>query len=56
MGLGQLLHIIYPDHQRVVIVLGGADPQHMQDHLGVLGIVLVRAVVQGFAGASGRHR
>lgn len=37
-------------------MLSGADPQHMQDDLSVLWIVLVPAVVQGLARPSGCHR
>lgn len=40
MGLRQLLDIVEPFGERVLTVLGQADPQHVQDHLCVLGIVL----------------
>jgi hypothetical protein len=34
--------------------LCGTDLQHVQDHLRILGIVLVPAAMQGFAGAGQR--
>ena len=46
MGHRQLLNVVDPVHQRVVVRLGRPDPQHVQDDLGILGIVLVPAVVQ----------
>jgi hypothetical protein len=56
MGHRQFLDVVDPVSQRVVIGLGGADPQHVQDDLGVLGIVLVPAVVQGLARAGQGNR
>lgn len=41
---------------RVMVGLRGADPQRVQNDLGILGIVLVPAVVQGFARAGQGHR
>ena len=55
MGLEQLLEVIDPGCQRIDVALGGSDPEHMQDDLRVLGIVLVPAVVQGLPGAGERH-
>ena len=51
MGLRQLLQIVDAGPQRVVVDARRADPEHVQDHLGVLGIVLVPAVVQRLASA-----
>ena len=51
VGHRQLLDVVDPVRQRVVVGLGRPDPQHVQDDLGVLGVVLVPAVVQRLAGA-----
>ena len=56
MGLRQLLDIVEPFGERVLIVLGQTDPQHVQYYLRVLGIVLVPAVVQCFSGSGQGHR
>lgn len=56
MGLGELLEVVEPGGQLILVVLGQADPKHVQDHLGVLGVVLVPAVVQGLPGPGQRHR
>src|SRR3546814_7481414 len=45
--LRHLLQIVDARGQRIDIALGRADPQHMQDLLRVLGIILVPAIVQG---------
>ena len=49
MGLRQFLNVIGPLHQRVMVELFIPDLHHVQDDLGVLRIVLIPAVVQGFA-------
>jgi hypothetical protein len=46
VGLRQLLEIVDAGNQRVDIGLRDADPQHVQNDLGTLGIVLVPTVVQ----------
>ena len=51
MGHRHLLDVVDPVGERVVIRLGRADPQHVQDHLGILGVVFVPAVVQRLARA-----
>jgi hypothetical protein len=56
VGHRQLLDVVDPVRQRVVVGLGRPDPQHVQDDLGVLGVVLVPAVVQGLAGAGQGNR
>lgn len=47
--LRHLLQIVDACGQRIDVALGRADPEHMQDHLGILGIILVPAIVQRFA-------
>lgn len=49
MDLRELLQIIDGRGERVDIALRRADPQHVQDDLRVLGVVLVPAVVQRIA-------
>ena len=49
VGLRQLLDVGGTGDQRIVEELHRADLQHVQDHLGVLRIVLVPAVVKGLA-------
>ena len=56
MGHRQLLNVVDPVLQRVVVGLSCPDPQHVQDDLGVLGIILVPAVVQRLPGPSQSHR
>lgn len=50
VGLRQLLNVVRPLDQRIVVELFGADPEHVQDDLRVLRIVLVPAIVQRFPG------
>ena len=45
MGLRQLRYIVKPFGERVLVVLGQADPQHVQDDLRILGVILVPTVV-----------
>ena len=54
VGLRQLLQIVDPGCERIDIALGGTDPEHVQDDLRVLRVVLVPAVVQRLAGAGQR--
>lgn len=49
MGLRQLLDVGNAGRERIVEKPHCADLQHVQDDLGVLRVVLVPAVVQGFA-------
>src|SRR5688572_11472139 len=56
MRLGELLDVVNPGRERVMVVLGGADPEHVQNDLRVLGVVLVPAVVKRLAGARERQR
>ena len=53
--LGQLLPVIDPLLQRIVIPLRMAQLHHVQHHLGVFGIILVPAVIQGFTCPGQRH-
>jgi len=57
MRLRHLLQIIDASCQRINVALGGSNLQHVQDHLGIFGIVLVPAIVQRFtrAGQCGRR-
>ncbi len=55
VGHRQLLDVVDPVRERVVVGLRRPDPQHVQDHLRVLGVVLVPAVVQRLAGAGQGH-
>ena len=56
VGLGQLLKVIGALQQHGVMVeLLIPDLHHVQDDLGVLRVVLVPAVVQGFAGSGQGH-
>ena len=48
MGFGQFLNVVRSGHHRVLEDLHRPDLQHVQDDLGVLRVVLVPAVVQGF--------
>lgn len=56
MGFRQLLQIVDPGSQRVDVALRRADPQHVQDDLGILGVVLVPAVVQRLTRPGERDR
>lgn len=47
-----LLQVVDPGGERIDVSLGGANPQHVQDHLRILGIVLVPAIVQSLARSS----
>ena len=47
VGLRKLLDVVHAGEQRIVENLDGADLKHVQDHLRVLRVVLVPAVVQG---------
>ena len=55
VGLRQLLDVVDAGRERVVVGQRGADAQHVQDHLRVLRIVLVPAVVQCLARAGQGH-
>lgn len=55
VGLRQFLDIGCSGHQWVVVELHGPDLQHMQNDLGVLGIVLVPAIVQGLSRPGQAH-
>lgn len=52
MRLRQLLDIVEASEERVAMGLAGTDPQRVQDHLCILRIVFVPAVVQLLARAS----
>ena len=54
MGLRDLLDVVEAGRERVMVVLRGPDPEHVQADLRVLGIVLVPAVVERLARASER--
>ena len=53
--LRQLLKIVQTTVARVAVDGRRADPEHVQDHLGILRIVLVPAVVEGLASAGECH-
>jgi hypothetical protein len=55
MGVRQLLQVVDPRRQGIDIALGRPDPEHVQDDLRVLGIVLVPAVVQSLPRPGERH-
>lgn len=55
MRLRQFLYVVYSGAQRIVIALRRLDPEHVQDHLRILGIVLVPTVVQGLPGSGERQ-
>ncbi len=46
VGLRQFLDVVDAGRKRVVVGQRGADPQHMQDYLRILQVVLVPAMVQ----------
>ena len=48
VGFGQLLNVIRAAYQRVVVILLVSDLHHMQDHLRILWVILIPAVVEGF--------
>lgn len=54
--LRQLLQVVDASGKRIDIGLCGADPQHVQDDLSILGIVLVPAVVQSLSRPGERNR
>jgi hypothetical protein len=56
MGLRQLLNVVDPVGERIVVALADAEPQYMKDDLGVLRVVLVPAIVKRLAGARECHR
>ena len=56
MGLRKLLQVVDAGGERADIALRGADPQHVQDDLRVLGIVLVPPIVQRLPRAGKGHR
>ncbi len=56
MGLRELLDVDEAVGERIVVALHGADPQHMQDYLGVLRIVLVPTVGQRLPRPGKRER
>ena len=49
MGFGQLLNVVGAARQWVVVKLRVPDLHHVQNNLGTLGIILVPAVMKGFA-------
>ncbi len=49
MCLRQLRHIVDAGPQRIMVDLRRLDPEHVQDHLRKLGIVLVPTVMQSFS-------
>jgi hypothetical protein len=51
VSLRQLLEIVHPVSQRVMIVLHDAIAQHVENDLRILGIVLVPRVMQRLTGA-----
>jgi hypothetical protein len=54
--LRQLLDVVDARNERINVGLRGADPQHVQDDLCILRIVLVPAVVQSLTRSRQRHR
>ena len=48
MGFGPLLNVVGAACQWVVVELRIPDLHHVQDNLGIFGIVLVPVVVKGF--------
>jgi len=54
VGFRQFLQVVDPGRQRIEIALRRPDPQHVQDDLGVFGIVFVPTVVECLARA-GEH-
>lgn len=46
MGLGKLLDVVDVVHQWVLRVLSQSGLQQMQDHLGILRIVLVPGIIR----------
>jgi hypothetical protein len=55
VGFGQLLKVIGARQEGVMIKLLVPDLHHVQDHLRVLGIVLVPAIVQSLPGSGEGH-
>jgi hypothetical protein len=55
VGLGQLLDVVDPMGQRVVIGLGQPGLKHVEDDLGVLRIVLIPGIEHGLPRPGGRH-
>ena len=56
MRLRQFLHVVDAGAERIMIGRRRLGPEHVQDHLRILGVVLVPTVVQGLAGSSERQR
>ena len=56
VGLRKLLDVVHAGEQRIVEDLDGADLEHVQEHLRVLRVVLVPAIVKRLAGAREGHR
>ena len=56
MGLREFLQVIDARGERVHIALRRTDPQHVEDDLRVLGVVLVPAIVQRLACSGERDR
>ena len=56
MGLRELLQVVDTRGERVDVTLRRANPQHVQEDLRVLGVVLVPAVVQRLARPGERER
>ena len=56
MCLRQFLYVVDAGAQRIVVALRRLDLQHVQDHLRVLGVVLVPAIMQCFSRPRERQR
>ena len=55
VGLGELLQVVVPGEHRIDVALDRATTQHLQDHGGVLGVVLVPGVEHCLAIPRLRH-
>ena len=55
MRLREFLQVVEPMQERIVATLGQAGTQQVQDHLRILEVVLVPAVVDRLAGARRRQ-
>src|SRR5690348_5006033 len=53
--LRKLLQVINSRNEWVLVNHRGAHPEHVQDHLRVLRIILIPPVVQGLSGPRQRH-
>jgi hypothetical protein len=56
MRLGEFLEIVRAMHQRIVIPLGHAGFEQMQQNLRVFGVVLILGVVEGISRSCHRER